>query len=221
MALTSISDPSPAFSTLGWFDDPLLSTMLKYDDIAIVNTVIHEITHNTMWIPGHATFNETLANVIGALGAIQYFETNEGLDNSRTRAARDRWSDEQDYAAFIGALAKELKDFYSACEEKCPEEDILRKREAIFESYRQKWSNEKIQLKTVRYKQLKLKLNNAVVNAQTIYLDRIEVFVNCHALLGSDLGLFIDAAKDWSENYDSGEEDPFLSFEKYVQNTLN
>src|SRR5690606_4806050 len=49
--------PSAAFSTLGWFNDPVLNTVLRYDDVSLVSTVVHEILHNSIFVPGKVGFN--------------------------------------------------------------------------------------------------------------------------------------------------------------------
>ena len=41
-----------AFSTLGYFNDPILSCMLTYNDATLINTIIHELLHQTVWIKG-------------------------------------------------------------------------------------------------------------------------------------------------------------------------
>lgn len=66
---------SDAFSTLGWFNDPVLSTTLQRPPPEIVNTVLHEIFHSTVWIPNHVAFNESAANFYGHLMAINFFQT--------------------------------------------------------------------------------------------------------------------------------------------------
>lgn len=65
--------PAGAFSSLGWFDDPVVSSMLQDGRVPLTNTLIHELSHRTFWVKNEVAFNETTANVVGGIGAIQYF----------------------------------------------------------------------------------------------------------------------------------------------------
>lgn len=84
--------PSPAFSTLGFFNDPLLSTTLGEDSLDIVNTVVHELTHNKFYAKGAAVFNESFASFVGARGAERFFTARGDSSNARRTAAR--WHDD-------------------------------------------------------------------------------------------------------------------------------
>lgn len=84
--------PSPAFSTLGFFNDPLLSTTLGEDSLEIVNTVVHELTHNKFYAKGEAVFNESFANFVGARGAERFFASRGDTVNALRTA--ERWHDE-------------------------------------------------------------------------------------------------------------------------------
>ena len=61
------------YSTLGWFDDPLISTQLSYSDWYIATLIIHECTHATVWFPNDAYFNESFASFVGRQGALEFF----------------------------------------------------------------------------------------------------------------------------------------------------
>lgn len=188
--------PSVAFSTLGWFNDPFLSTMKDFDKVSLVNTVIHEILHNTIWIPGDATFNETMANLVGAVGAIQYFEQNYGTTSELADTARNRWHDEQRYAEFVNTTFQELTTFYStAKEDKLPQPQLLAQRTQIFESAKERWLEQASQLRTERYKTVFNNWNNALLLAQTIYLDRLPLFVQLLDTCQQSLPCFVEKAK--------------------------
>ncbi|HYW30427.1 MAG TPA: aminopeptidase, partial [Gemmatimonas sp.] len=57
---------SSAFSTLGWFNDPLVSTTIGADSITVANTIIHELVHNTFFAKGRVPFNESFASFVAA-----------------------------------------------------------------------------------------------------------------------------------------------------------
>ena len=105
--------PAGAFSTLGWFNDPLLSTTLRYDDVALGATVIHEVTHNTVFIPGEVAFNESFASFVGDRGAIALFCGIEGDTGPRCVRAREEWSDALVFGAALEALVGRLEALYA------------------------------------------------------------------------------------------------------------
>ena len=104
--------PSSAFSTLGWFNDPLTSTTLARDTLELVNTVIHEVTHNTFYAPGQAVFNESFASFVGARGAAAFFRST-GQPGAAARVDAE-WEDDKLLGEFWTRLAASLDSAYAA-----------------------------------------------------------------------------------------------------------
>ncbi|WP_271409947.1 aminopeptidase [Pseudomonas sp. Q1-7] len=68
-----------AYSTLGWFDDPLLNTMLRWDDERLAALIFHELAHQQLYVPGDTAFNESFASFVEREGLGQW-RVSRGLD---------------------------------------------------------------------------------------------------------------------------------------------
>lgn len=61
-----------AYSTLGWFDDPVLNTMLGWSNHALAGLIFHELSHQVIYISSETEFNEAFSTAVGRLGTIQW-----------------------------------------------------------------------------------------------------------------------------------------------------
>jgi predicted aminopeptidase len=172
--------PSDAFSTLGFFNDPLLNTTLKGDSLGLANTVIHELTHNTFYAPGQAPFNESFAMFVGARGAAAFFRARG--QEAAARKVEDEWEDDKLLARFWARVITSLDSAYAAHPRS--REERIAARDTVYLHARAALVSEIAPaLKTInpRYAQ-RVPLDNASLLARRVYASDLDVFDRIYAL---------------------------------------
>lgn len=99
-----------AWSTLGWFSDPILSGMLQRDSAELAELIIHELTHSTIYLPSQGDFNENLATFIGRQGAMRVLAS-KGEKDLLKRYGQNL-DDEVTLRLYLNRSAKELDSLY-------------------------------------------------------------------------------------------------------------
>jgi predicted aminopeptidase len=185
--------PASAFSTLGWFNDPLLSTTLVADSVDLVNTVIHELTHNRYFAKSDAVFNESFANFVGARGAERFFLSRGDSVSAAHSVAR--WDDDRLLAAYWAALYRGLDSVFTAHPGDSSRAERLRLRDSVYAAARRTLVDSvapRFRVVDPRYAQRVL-LDNAALLARRIYLTDLEEFERAFAANGSDLTRTIES----------------------------
>ena len=98
-----------AYSTLGWFDDPLLSTFIGLPDERLAALLFHELAHGELFVPGDSAFNEAFATFVGRQGVIEWAEAH-GRDSEASRAA---FRARTEQAAFLLAWRERFVALYA------------------------------------------------------------------------------------------------------------
>lgn len=100
------------WSTLGWFEDPVLSNMLKRSEGDLASLIIHELTHGTLFVKDSVTFNENLANFIGDKGAELFLANKYGLESDELRDFKNQRKDQDLFRTYMLSAAKSLERLY-------------------------------------------------------------------------------------------------------------
>lgn len=178
--------PSSAFSTLGWFNDPLVSTTVKADSVTLVNTVLHELLHNTFFAKGQVSFNESFATFVGARGVEHFFRARG--DSVLLRRAEDEWHDDLLLGAFWERTSNEIDRVFAALPDSASTERIAA-RDTVYAHARTRLADS-IGPKLRTYPEgwgQKVTLNNAVLLSRRVYAERLDRFDSVYVAEGRDL----------------------------------
>jgi predicted aminopeptidase len=112
--------PVSAWSTLGWFRDPILSNMLFRPEGDLANTILHELTHATIFVKDSLTFNENLATFIGHEGALLFLKDRWGPEGAPLQQYRERYEDRHRFSNHVLRGLARLDSLYSSFSEAMP-----------------------------------------------------------------------------------------------------
>lgn len=102
----------PAYSTLGWFDDPLLSTFINYNDAELARMIFHELAHQVVYVPGDSAFNESFAMAVEEAG-VQRWLAGHGSEALRT-AYEEYATRRQDFLALLLRYKRQLEAVFDS-----------------------------------------------------------------------------------------------------------
>ncbi|WP_411281875.1 aminopeptidase [Gemmatimonas sp.] len=178
--------PSSAFSTLGWFNDPLVSTTVRADSVTLVNTIIHELLHNTFFAKGQVSFNESFATFVGGRGVEHFFRARG--DSVSLRRAEDDWHDDLLLGAFWERTSNDIERVFESLPDSARTERIAA-RDTVYARARARLEDSiGPQLRTypAGWAQT-VKLNNAVLLSRRVYADGLDRFDSVYVAEGRDL----------------------------------
>jgi len=196
-----------AFSTLGWFADPLLSSLLRYDDVELVTTIIHELSHNHLFVPGHVRFNESFATFVGRVGAIRFFCGLDGTPQNppECQAARERWEDYQGFSRFLDEFIGELEALYGTPD--LTVEEKVQARAELLRDYQDRYrETPPSSASSLVLGFLGRPLNNATLLARMRYFHRLPAFQSLleqhEGKLGAAVATLTARAKEMNDPFE-------------------
>lgn len=187
-----------AYSTLGWFNDPLLSPMLRYRDFDLVSTVIHECIHETLFIKDNTSFNEKLANFLGDKGAEIYYRSIPDGDEVLNKLAAEN-KDKKLFSKFITQEIKNLKKWYK--EQNKITKKIKSERLKLIQVKFTQQIKPKLKTKIYDYF-MKIELNNARLLPYDTYVRDMSIFEDIYKIYSSDFIKSIAYFKSLSDSKD-------------------
>ena len=205
--------PAIAFSSLGFFNDPLLSNLLELNRVELAGVLIHELFHRTFFLKSDVMFDESSANWIGNRGAVDFFTQTEGADSQDAVAAREIYDSDMKFAAFLLQQEARLRRLYQSG---LPYDQMLRRRQVVFGEINADYARLKPLLSGLeRFDLDQQQLNNAVLLNYMIYFHQLNRFAALDRMHQGDTRATIQSIIELAQ---SEPDDPFHAI---WQATLN
>jgi predicted aminopeptidase len=182
----------PAYSTLGWFDDPVLSTFIQYPETEIARILFHELAHQTVYVKDDTMFNESFASMVEEEGVRRWLDR-EGTPAQRTAYLESRRR-RSEFIAFMLKYRSRLSDFYarpaSVEEKRAGKQRLFAELDGEYRALKSSWGG------LAAYDRLFARgVNNALLASIASYSELVPAFRALLAQEDGDMAAFYSAAK--------------------------
>jgi predicted aminopeptidase len=182
-----------AYSTLKWFDDPVLNTFLNKDDIRLASLLFHELAHQVVYVKNDTAFNESFARAVEREGLRRWLQSNSSEELWQTYLQREEKS--ADFRRFIAKTRAALAEIYASGltkdEKRLAKQDVLKKALEDYEALKASWNG---------YSGfdawMQRGLNNARLSSVAVYNDLVPYFQALLQKVNDDLPAFYAEVKD-------------------------
>lgn len=180
-----------AYSTLGWFDDPVLNTFIDWPEVALAGQIFHELAHQQLYVKDDSSFNEAFAEVVEAEGVKRWLARQGQAARSDISKRQER---QQTFVALLLQARRELEVLYASGQSS----EVMRaEKKAVFSELRQRYQllrDETWQGYSGFDRWFERPVNNARLAAVATYHDRKPSFLALLQRADGDLNRFYQEA---------------------------
>jgi predicted aminopeptidase len=188
-----------AYSTLGWFNDPVPSSMLRRDDAQLAGTLFHELAHQLLYVSGDTAFNESFATLVEQEGQQRWLHTVPDASGQQQTLAAVLASrqQQQQFVALVLQTAGELSRLY---QQKLPVADMRSRKAEIQTALRRQYQELKLAWNGYNGydRWFAADLNNAQLATVTTYNQWVPALQELLRRQNGDLPRFYEAARQLS-----------------------
>jgi predicted aminopeptidase len=185
----------PAYSTLGWFRDPLLNTFVFESEADLADTIFHELTHRRLFVAGDTDFNEAFATMVAEEGVRRWFAASA---NARAyQSYREELRREHDFLNLVLATRHELENVYedarlTEAAKLQRKAEIITQMRASYAKLKESWGVSKSGYDDW----FSEPINNAKLNIVAAYFDLVPAFQAVLSAKGGDMEKFYQAVEE-------------------------
>ncbi len=182
--------PVPAYSSLGWFSDPLLNTFVNWPEIDLARLIFHELAHQVAYAPGDTAFNESFATAVERLGGALWLQSRGAAADAITVTDARR----TEFRALVARYRVQLKRLYEGA---APDAERREQKAAIYAGLRAEYEALKAGAWSgyAGYDEWFSRVNNAALGVQAAYDANVPWFERLFEQQGRDFPRFYAEVK--------------------------